>query len=248
MSNKLGMNPDIQMDADSLGTSGSFVLDSDVYDFVVDMAYWSVTAKKSEALNLHLKTPNGMIHKFQFWMVSGEEKGNKNWYEDKKGTKHYLPGFLTANATSLFCTGKEIGALTQEIKTIKLWNKDAKKEIPTKVEVYTELLDKPIKMAVIKQIVNSNKYNSSTKRYEPSGETREENEVMSVFNPNSNFTVKETTDKLAAPVHMQKWLDKWKGKTRNRETKQNKEIREKKIAATPGNEPVDASGGNLWTK
>jgi hypothetical protein len=246
MTNKLAMHNDIEMDAPQLGGGGFSLLESNVYDFVIDIAFLFVTKADSQALNLHLRAPDKTIHKFQFWMVSGKQKGNLNYYTDKNGKKHYLPGFINADSLAVFATGKHIGELDTSNKMIKLWNREVQKEVPTEVPVFMDLIGKPVKMAVIKQIVDQTQENKTTNKYELVGKTKEENDVMAVFNPTSGFTMDEATNGLATPEFITKWTEKWKGKTRNKESKANKALREKLAKQGSPSSEADTSQAPLW--
>jgi hypothetical protein len=204
----------ISTEKDSVG-GGSYVLDSGLYNAKVAMAY--LTKSKGGALGmvLTLKTDAGREVRQTLWMTSGNDKGNKNYYE-KDGEKHYLPGFNTANSLALLTTGKEIAEIDTEIKVVAVYSPEAKSEIPTKVEVPMDLLGKNILVGLIKQKVDKNRKNEATGVYEPTGETREENEIDKLFHAESRMTTAEIRSKAETASFVDSWEGKWTGKTRDR--------------------------------
>ena len=203
----------IQEDKDVLGGGG--ILESNAYDLVVDLAYLDTSKGGAISFNLVLKGSNGESLKQTLWMTSGTAKGTKNYYEDSQGNKKYLPGFLQANNLCLLAVGKEISELEPEDKTIKLYDYEAKKEVPTSKQVLTELLNEPITVGVIKQTVDKNAKDSAG-NYVPTGETREENEIDKMFRTSDKMTVAEIKAQADSSEFYEKWVEKNKGKTRNK--------------------------------
>lgn len=207
----------IQGETDSVGKNFNPV-DSNIYQSMIKLAYYTITTSQAICLNVVFLTKEKREIAQQFYMTSGKDKGCKNYYVDKEGKKQYLPGFNMANALALLTTGKEIGELTTEPKVIKLWDYNQKAEVPTKVEMYMDLLNKPILIGVIKQIVDKKKKDAATNKYIPTGESREENEVDKVFAANDGATVAERKAKQKGAFYLT-WLEKWKGKVRDKRDK-----------------------------
>ena len=177
----------IANEKDSVG--GSRVLESGLYKAVVTLAYGSKSDGGAMGLVFRAKTDEGQEINQTFWMTSGTAKGCKNYYE-KDGQKNYLPGFVQANALALLTVGKEISELDAETKVVNVWNKDAKAEVPTKVEMLTDMLGKEILIGLIKQTVDKTKKDDAGV-YQPTGETREENEVDKLFRASDRKTTSE---------------------------------------------------------
>lgn len=194
----------IANETDRVGGGG--VLNTGAYPMTVKLAY--ITQAKSEAiaLNLHLEGDDGRTLRQQLWMNSGKDKGGKNYYE-KDGVKNYLPGFLLAQSLSLLAAGKEVSDLDTEEKVVKLYDYEAKAEVPTKVQMVMELLDKPILVGVIKQIVDKN-IKDGQGNYVPSGETREENEIDKFFRASDKKTTAEIRAKLDDADFINVWTAK----------------------------------------
>ena len=202
----------IANEKDSVG--GSRVLESGLYPATVSLAY--VTKSEGGALGLVLeaKAEAGNIRQ-TLWMTSGTAKGCKNYYE-KDGVKNYLPGFIAANALSLLTVGKDLAELETEVKVINAYNKDAKAEVPTKVDMLTDLLGKEILVGLIKQTVDKTAKDPATNVYMPTGETRDENEIDKIFRAKDRMTTAEIRAQAEEAVFITTWEQKWAGKTRNR--------------------------------
>lgn len=214
---------------DSLG-GGSFVLETDIYKFKVVSAYITVAQSEAMALELRLKTEDDKELRQTLWIKSGKDKGGQNFYTAKDGSKQYLPGFDLANSLALLTTGLELNKLTTEQKVVKIYNYDAKADVPTPVPMVMDLLDKEIYGAVFKQVVDKQKKGDDGK-YHSTGETREENELDKFFRLTDKVTVAEGLANMArkqrgeepvAGVFFDQWKEKWAGKTRDKTSKDNK--------------------------
>lgn len=210
----LSTDETIPNEKDSLGTSGT--LDSGIYACTVAMAHITKSQGGAMGLVLTLKTDAGREVRQTLWMTSGTAKGSKNYYEDKNGEKHYLPDFIHANNLCLLTVGKEISALETETKVINLYSPEAKAEVPTKVEVLTDLLNQEIKIGLIRQTVDKTKKNEATGIYEPTGETRDENEIDKLFRARDNMTTAEIRAQAEEATFYGNWESKWAGKVRDR--------------------------------
>lgn len=203
----------IKEGGDSVG--GFAVMDSKVYDFTVKLAYVTFSAGKAMCLNTVFVGEDKSEMREQFWMTSGEAKGCKNYYE-KDGVRHYLPGFNNANALCLLTAGDPVSEMASEQKTINLYDSSAGKEVPTEVPMLMALIGTKIKAGVIKQIVDKRAKNAGTGQYEPTGETREENEVDKLFRFEDERTVLEIRSEKPDAEFIIKWKNKWEGQVRNR--------------------------------
>lgn len=203
----------IANEKDSVG-GGSFVLESGLYPAKVALAY--VTKSEGGAMGLVLEALTADDKKIRqtLWMTSGTAKGCKNYYE-KDGQKNYLPGFLAANALALLTTGKELSELDTEDKVIKAYNKEAKGEIPTKVDMLTEMLGKYILIGLIKQTVDKTAKDGNGV-YMPTGETRDENEIDKFFRASDRKTTTEIRGQVETASFVDDWSAKWTGITKNK--------------------------------
>lgn len=205
----------IANEKDSIG-GGSRVLESGIYTFTIQHAYIGKSTGGAISLNLNLKTEDNKELKQQLWVTSGTAKGGKNYYIDKNGDKQYLPGFVMANSLCLLALGKEISELDTEQKVISVYNTEAKAEVPTKVDMLMDLVGKDITAAVFKQIVDKTKKNESTGAYDPTGETREENELDKFFRASDKKTTAEIRAQAEEATFVHTWEKKYAGQTRDK--------------------------------
>ena len=207
----------VEGEKDILGGGGA--LDSGLYDLTIKVAYVTTSSGGALAMNT-IFDYNGKEVRQQFWMTSGNDKGNKNTYT-KDGKEFYLPGFITANSLALLTVGKEISQLDLEEKTIKLYDFEAKGEVPTKVQVFTELTGQTITAGIQKQTVDKNIDSGQVdgngrKIYVPSGETRDINEVVKFFRADDGLTVPEIEAQVTEAKFKNDWDAKYTGKTINK--------------------------------
>ena len=209
----LASDSSIANETDSVG-GGSAPLESGLYGLSVSMAY--ITKSKGGAMGLVITLAGQDKREVRqtLWMTSGTDKGCKNYYE-KDGEKHFLPGFNHANALCLLTVGKEISGMDTEQKVIKLYNPEAKAEVPTKVDVLTELIGKEILVGLLKQTVDKTKKNDAGV-YEATGETRDENEIDKLFRASDRMTTAEIRAQATEAAFADTWEAKWTGKTRNK--------------------------------
>lgn len=205
----------IANEKDSVG-GGSRILETGVYNLKVVHAYVTKSAGGAIGLVASFKTNDGKDLRQTFWMSSGTAKGCKNYYEDKNGDKQYLPGYIQANSLCLLTTGQEISGLDTEKKVIPLYNADAKSEIPTSVDMVMDLVGKEVVAAIFKQTVDKTKKNETTGMYEPTGETRDENEIDKFFRARDRMTTAEIRAQAEEASFVNTWAQKWTGQTRDR--------------------------------
>jgi hypothetical protein len=202
----------IATEKDSVGTGGVF--DSDLYEFTVKLAYGTVAASGARGLVVNLEAANKRTLRTTLWMTSGKEKGGKNYYE-KDGVKHYLQGYLLAESLALLTVGKPISEIETEEKVAKIYDFDAKAEVPTKVQMAVELIGKPILAGVLKQVVDKN-VKQADGSYAPSGQTREENEIDKFFRVRDRMTTAEIRAQAEVASFVDTWVEKNKGRVVNK--------------------------------
>jgi hypothetical protein len=226
MLENLRMDDSIQEDGDILG--GFSVLDSNLYDFAVEVAYLDKSEHGAMSFNIHGADKNGNRLRQTLWITN---RNGENFYINKNGGKRYLPGFTHANNICLLTVGKDLVDIEPEEKAIKLYDFETRQEIPIKKAVLTDLIGTEITLGMLKVVEDKNVKNADGV-YVPSGETREVNEIDKVFRTRDGFTVTEIRAENEEPAFKEKWLAKNVGTVRN-----------KAKGATPGNAPA-AAGSN----
>lgn len=204
------MSNDIQEERDVLGGSG--VRDSAIYDFTVKMAYGTKSSGGATALVLAFEDDKGQTYRETLYTTS---KDGKNYYE-KDGVRNYLPGFLLANNLCLLTVKKEISQVVLEEKVIPIYDFDQKKELPTKAKVALELIGQKISAGILKETVDKTVKNTSTGKYEPTGETKDVNVIDKFFRIGDGFTVAEIRGKADTATFKDQWAAKNTGVVRNK--------------------------------
>lgn len=194
---------------DSLGGGGA--IDSDSYTGIIKLAYAGASSSGARFLAIHLDL-NGREYRETLYVTNRQ---GQNYYE-KGGKKIPLPGFTVANDMALLTTGYPLSNQTIEEKVVSLYNFEERKEIPTKVQAVTSMMGKKITVGILKSIVDKTKKNEQTGMYEPTGETREENNIDKVFHAETKKTVSEFTNNVEKAEFHDKWVEKNKGQVRNK--------------------------------
>lgn len=203
----------IANEKDSVGNGGP--LESGLYAAKIALAYLTKSAGGAVGLVLNAKTDSNREIRQTLWMTSGTAKGGTNFYVDKEGAKQYLPGFLLGNSLSLLTVGKELSELETEVKVVNVYSPEAKAEVPTKVDMLTDLLGQDILIGLIKQTVDKTQKNDAG-AYIPTGETRDENEIDKFFRARDRMTTAEIRGKAEEASFVDVWANKWNGNTRNK--------------------------------
>jgi len=82
-----------EIDSGEFDYSGEFKVESEVAKVKVDSAYLTKSQGGALAFNIKFVKENGSFIDMQEWIKSGDEKGNKSTYTDKKtGSERPLPG------------------------------------------------------------------------------------------------------------------------------------------------------------
>ena len=214
----------IAVEKDVLGGSNFGPLESGVYENMkITMAYSKIAKSGALGIVLHFVNPEDQKEfRTTLWATSGTAKGGKNYYETKTGDKRYLQGYETFAAISKLGADISPDQLNTEEKTVMLWSYDEKKDVPTQVDVIMPLLGKSVTLGISKQIVDK-RINvngpGETPNYQPTGETREENEVRKVFRSPDGCTTTEVSAGETEGAFIKNWADKNTGLTIDKSTK-----------------------------
>lgn len=204
----------VTQEKDTLG--GSFIKESGAYPATITMAYAIKSKGGAGGFVMEFKFEDGTTFKTTEWVTSGDEKGNKNYYE-RDGEKFFLPGYNIANAISLLGAQKELHELTFEEKLVKIYNPDAKTDVPTKTQVAVDLLGAKVILGILKQTRNKSAETSQGSGiFKDTNEKRDENVIDKVFHAETKKTIKEYRDKVEEAAFYEPWVERNKGKTRNR--------------------------------
>lgn len=212
----LGKKENIADKKDVIRTSSFGALESGVHAGEIEVAYLSKSKGGAASLTVHVKMDSGAVFKNTMWLTGGDKKGNNNFFVDKDGNEQYLPGFVTADHICLLAAGDDIGTLAEDTvsRGIKVYDYDAGKEITKEFEVIEELDGTRIKLGVLKQVVDKTKLEGNA--YVPTGETREQNEIVYVFSDDDGRTVMECIAEEDEGSFINDWTEAYTGKTINK--------------------------------
>ena len=206
----------LEQSTDNLG-GGSFTRESDIYSGKIKMAYAGAAKSGARFVQLIVDLPDGKEYKETVYITN---KAGENFYLNKSDNskKVPLPGFTTIDDICLCATGKPLAEQDAEEKIVKIYDFEAKAELPTSVPVLIELLGQDISLAILKVTENKQAKNANGV-YEATAETRDINSIDKVFNTATQMTVVEARNKAEAPVFWDNWLERNKGKTRDKTSK-----------------------------
>ena len=212
MSSLSGVQSDASINAVEEDSTGpSYIIDSGVYDAVIDMAYiMKSQSSKALGLNLKLKTREGTMITERIWFTNK----NGQTYYTREGQNIALPGFAQLNALSNLVAGKNFLDLADQVqeKQVMIYNRDQGKEVATPSEVVVPLIGRKVKIGVIRAYEDIGDANNG---YAPSGYSREVNSVDKFFDAEKGRTHGELVESKDA-AFIEKWKAKNAGITRDR--------------------------------
>lgn len=193
---------------DRLG--GQQLFNSDVYLATIKGAYLDKSSGGSLGAFLSFEIDGKQLRYTQYLT----NKQGENFYT-KDGKNFMMMGYLAIDALMQLVAECPLEDAVTEDKIVKIWDNDLKKEVPQTREVFVDLLDKQVKIAVLRQIVDVTKKGDDGK-YHPNGETKEENECVKFFHAETDQTLKEAMDGIEGGVFMQSWIEKFKDQIPNK--------------------------------
>ncbi len=214
---------------------GYSAFDSDIYEMDIKAMY----AGKSSG-GAHSATIIGEINgrEYRETIYTTNKKGENSYLIDKSkpdGKKGTMPGYTTVDDICLVTTNKPLSVQTVEDKVIKLWDYDLKREVPTTVPMFVDLIGGKLKVAIKKTL--ENKTEKKGDEYVDTAETKETNNISKVFEFNSGMTVAEAEHGATEAAFIATWAEKNKGQTADKRT-----IKDGQAGTSTG-APVAAGGG-----
>lgn len=203
---------DVKKEEDVLG--GISVYESGLYPAKIEMAYATKSAAGAHGLTVHFKIKLNDSNteyplRTTFWLTNRQ---GETYYTDKQGNKRFLAGFSQANTLCLATAGTEIMGVKSETRTIPVWNKDAKSEVPTQVQVPVDMLDGTVVLGLLK--IRENQLDYVNGEYVPNEKERFYNNIDRVFYYNNGqpITQLEHEAGVTASDFAIKWNEKHRGK------------------------------------
>jgi len=145
-------------------------------------------------------------------------KAGENWFLNKETKKKVpLPGFTIIDDTCLVTTGAALSDQESEEKMVKVYDVDAKKELPKSVPVLTGLTGKIVSLAILKTLENKS-VKDTNGVYNDTAETRFSNNIDKVFHTETKMTVAEARNGAESGTFWEAWDKKNKGVDRDKRT------------------------------
>lgn len=213
MLDALKKSADIQ--GEERDTVGGYLLETDVYDFTINMAYIDKSKYGATSVNLLFKTADGRNYKETVYVTNRQ---GENFYDKGQGKK-YLPGFLLVEAITMLSIGKSISDVSTEEKTVNVYDGALKKETPQKRQVIMELIGQPITLGVELQEVDVTKLDQATNKYLPTGDVKKVNAITKAFRTADKMTAPEITAEATEAAFYTKWIETFRGKIAEKATK-----------------------------
>lgn len=193
------------------GTStGSFVVDSDIYLATIKRAYLVQSqSSKAQAMSLILTLPDDKEHRETIYFSSKEGLPYKL---SDNGARKPLLGFNTINDLCMLTTEVPLKDQVTEEKKIAIWDNNAKEEVPQFVNVFTDLEGKQVNVALLKVIANKRKKEGN--EYVNSEEKTTFNRIDKFMHYEQKVTLSEAIKGKDAKFY-DEWLKEWKGKDKD---------------------------------
>ena len=189
--------------------------ETDIYTGKIKALYAGKSAGGAQSVSLILSLADGSEYRETFWITN---KKGENFFlnKDDKTKKVPLPGFTIVDDLCLVTTGKPLAEQDTEEKTIKLYDSEAKKELPKAVPMLVEALGLEVSLGIVKVLENKNE--KQGEEYVPTAETRELNSTDKVFHTETRMTVVEAREGAEVAKFWDSWLERNKGNTRDKRT------------------------------
>ena len=137
-------------------------------------------------------------------------KEGKNFFLSKQDPtkKIPLPGFTVVNDLCLVGSEKPLSEQEFEKKVHNVYDPDLKKEVPQNMETDMDMLNKPVGLCILNEIVD--KTTQQGDKYVATGETTNRNRIVKVFHPELRVTISEAKNNKPAEF-IDKWIKKYAG-------------------------------------
>ena len=201
----------LEQTEDRLGGYRPF--ETGIYTGIIKMAYAGKAASGAQNVTILFES-GGREYRETIYVTN---KNGENWFLNKedKSKKVPLPGFTTVEDICLAATGVPLAEQDVEDKMVKIYDMEAKKELPKSVPVIVSLLGKEVSLGIVKNLENKSTKNGNGE-YVPTAEERTTNTIEKVFNTATKLTVPEARQGLEAGVFWDAWLEKNQGVTRDK--------------------------------
>ena len=207
-----GLSDDgLEQAQDRLG--GFQPLNTNIYTTKIKAAYAGKAASGAMSVTI-MADIDGKEYRETIYITN---KAGENFFYNKTDPKKKvpLPGFTTINDLCLIACDKPLSQMQTEEKIIKLYDPEAKQEVPKPVQMLVELLGKDVSLGIVRQIENKSVKDASGK-YVATPETREVNTIEKVFHPELKLTIPEAQNGKSKGEFWDAWLERNKDQVRDK--------------------------------
>lgn len=203
---------DLEETQDRLG--GFQPLKTDIYSGVIKMAYAGQSQGGARNVTV-IVDADGREYRETAYITN---KKGENWFlnKDDRTKKVPLPGFTMIDDICVASSGSPLAEQETEDKMVKVYDPEAKKELPKSVPVLTGLIGKPISLGIVE--ILENKQVKEGNDYVPTAETKVSNVIDKVWHTESKMTVAEARAGADNGAFWNSWLERNKHQVRDRRT------------------------------
>lgn len=206
-------NDGLEEAEDRLG--GFQPLQSDIYTTKIKAFFAGESVNGAKSVTV-IADINGKEYRETLYVTN---RNGENFYLNKqdKTKKVPLPGFTTADDICLAATGVSLADQEWEEKVVKLYDSEAKKELPKAVMMAVDVLGKEVSLGI--QLELSNKgVKQADGSYVDGPEERQSNTIAKVFHTETKMTMAEARQGKEAGEFWDSWLERNKGEVRDKRT------------------------------
>lgn len=226
--------------SDRIG-GGRQLFETNTYEATIKLAYAGEATAPSKARSVTILFDiGGQEYRETFW-VAGRE--GLHYYMTKSDTpkKAQLGGFATVDEICLVTTGKGLSEQDAEERQVNVWDNTVRKEVPQARMCLIELHDQVVRLAIQKQQVNKQEKDSNNQYYDVA-ESREQNEIVKVFEHASKMTVPEARRVQKGEELGTLFFDTWTERNRGKDYDK-RSIKDGGTAGKPSQAPAAGAGG-----
>lgn len=199
--------------------TGKGAIDSNYYPAIIEYAY--LTESQNGAIgvvtSVKVKVNGNEVTKGETLWITNRNK--ENFYKDKDGKKVVMPSFQTLTDIFGLITNNPIEGIEDDLeeRVIKVYDFEAKAEIPTQVNMITSLVGAPIGV-LIQKVLRNKTAKQLDGSYADTAEFYETNQFAKFVDIETGLTLTEAIAGQTEPTFKTAWLKQNEGVTRDLRT------------------------------
>lgn len=197
---------------------GFSALEADIYGGVIKTLYKQQndtenSKTKSFVIEIDILSEDNKARNYREVIFYSNREGIETYVD--KNTKKLRPmvGLVRMNELANLLTGENLDKANVEMRVVKKYDSQLKKEVETEVPMFIDFIDQKIKFGVIKKSKEKMAKDNFGIYNVPTGEMVEENSIDKFFDYDTNKTAKELKEDKEAENY-DKWLKANKGKVK----------------------------------